>query len=152
MIKLEDLYDLKSRFKRSANAKLCSSTLNYELVNLGTDQKPQNVNLGHGLAPEEKSAYIRLLRQYKNVFPWNYDELKTYNTSIIQHVIPMIDNEKPVSQKLRKIHTNLENQIKTELNKLLRARIIFPVRHSKWVSNMVPVRKKNGDIRICIDF
>lgn len=64
----------------------------------------------------------------------------------------MIDNEKPVQQKLRKIHPNLENQIKTELNKLLRARIIFPIRHSKWVSNMVPVRKKNGDIRICIDF
>ena len=126
--------------------------MNYESVNLGTNEKLQNVNLGQGLSPEEKSAYIRLLWQYKNVFAWNYDELKTYNTSIIQHTIPMIDNEKPVQQKLRKIHPNLENQIKTELNKLLRARIIFPVRHSKWVSNMVPVRKKNGDIRICIDF
>ena len=38
----------------------------------------------------------------------------------------MIDNEKPVQQKLRKIHPNLENQIKTELNKLLKARIISP--------------------------
>ena len=35
---------------------------------------------------------------------------------------------------------------------MLKAKVIFPVRHSKWVSNMVPVRKKNGDIRICIDF
>ena len=64
----------------------------------------------------------------------------------------MIDNEKLVQQKLKKIHPNLENHIQIELNKLLRARIIFPVRHSKWVSNMVPVRKKTGDIRICIDF
>eukprot|EP00253_Pinus_taeda_P027971 PITA_27971 len=64
----------------------------------------------------------------------------------------MIDNEKPVQQKLRKIHPNLENEIKTELNKLLKARIIFPVKHSKWVSNMVLVRNKSGDIRICIDF
>jgi len=52
VVNLEDLYDLKSRFKRFANSKLYSSTLNYELVNLGTDKKPQNVNLGHGLAPE----------------------------------------------------------------------------------------------------
>jgi len=126
--------------------------LNYELLNLGTDEKPQNVNLGHGLTPQEKSAYICLLRQYKNVFTWNYDELKTYNMSIIQHVILMTDNEKLVQQKLGKIHPNLENQIKTELNKLLRVKIIFPVRHSKWVSNMVLVRKKNRDIRICIDF
>eukprot|EP00253_Pinus_taeda_P019001 PITA_19001 len=64
----------------------------------------------------------------------------------------MIDNKKPVQQKLRKIHPNLENQIKTELNMLLKAKIILPIRHSKWVSNMVPVRKKNRDIRICIDF
>ena len=96
MVKLEDLYDLENWFKRFTNSKLYSPTLNYELVNLGTDDKPQNVNLGLGLVPEEKLAYIHLLRQYKNVFSWNYDELKTYDTSIIQHTIPMIDNEKPV--------------------------------------------------------
>eukprot|EP00253_Pinus_taeda_P031155 PITA_31155 len=152
VVKLEDLYDLKDRFKRSTNSKLQSSTLNYESVNLGTDAKPKNINLGLGLAPEEKLAYIHLLRQYKNIFSWNYDELKTYNTSIIQHTILMIDNKKPVQQKMRKIHPNLENQIKAELNKLLKAKIIFPIRHSKWVSNMVHVRKKNKDIRICIDF
>lgn len=64
----------------------------------------------------------------------------------------MLSEQKPVQQKLRKIHPNLESQIKAELNKLLKAKIIFPVRHSNWVSNMVLVRKKNGDIRICIDF
>ncbi len=53
---------------------------------------------------------------------------------------------------MRKIHPNLESQIKAALNKLLKAKIIFPVGHSKLVSNLVPVRKKNGDIRICIDF
>jgi len=75
-----------------------------------------------------------------------------YDTSIIQHTIPMIPDVKPIQQKLRKIHPNIEAQIKFELNKLLKAKIIFLVRHSKWVSNLVPVRKKNGDIRICIDF
>ena len=83
VVKLEDLYDLKDRFKRSTNSKLQSSTLNYELVNLGTDTKPHNINLGLGLAPEEKLAYVCLLKQYKSVFAWNYDELKTYDTFII---------------------------------------------------------------------
>ena len=32
------------------------------------------------------------------------------------------------------------------------AKIIFPVRHTTWVANLVPVRKKSGDIIICIDF
>ena len=30
--------------------------------------------------------------------------------------------------------------------------IIKPIRHSSWVSNLVPVRKKIEDIRLCVDF
>ena len=30
--------------------------------------------------------------------------------------------------------------------------IIKPIRHSSWVSNLVPVRKKNGEIRLGVDF
>ena len=36
--------------------------------------------------------------------------------------------------------------------KLRDAGIIKPIRHSSWVSNLVLVRKKNGDIRLCLDF
>ena len=39
-----------------------------------------------------------------------------------------------------------------EVKKILDAHIMVPLRHSKWVSNLVPVRKKNGEIRICVDF
>jgi hypothetical protein len=58
----------------------------------------------------------------------------------------------PFQQKLRKMHPSLEPQVKDELNKLLAARIIFPVRHTQWIANLVPVRKNNGDIRLCVDF
>lgn len=146
VVKLEDLYNLKEKFKKSTNSKLQSSNLRFELVNLGTTLKPQNINLGLGLTPNEKSTFIHLLKKYKNVFAWNYEDLNIYYTSIIQYTIPMISDEKIVQQKLRKIHPNLENQIKSELNKLLKAKIIFPVRHTRWVSNLVLIRKKNGDI------
>ena len=36
--------------------------------------------------------------------------------------------------------------------KLRDARIIKPIRLSSWVSNLVPMRKKNGDIMLCVDF
>jgi hypothetical protein len=39
-----------------------------------------------------------------------------------------------------------------ELKKLLDAKIIFQVRHSAWVSNLVHVRKKSGEIHLCVDF
>ena len=39
-----------------------------------------------------------------------------------------------------------------EIKKLLAAKIIVPLRYSKWVANLVVVRKKSGDIRLCFDF
>ena len=35
---------------------------------------------------------------------------------------------------------------------MLAVGIIVPTRNSSWLSNLVVVRKKNGSIRICIDF
>jgi hypothetical protein len=42
--------------------------------------------------------------------------------------------------------------IEKELKRLLEAKIIVPLRYSEWVANLVPVRKKNKEIRLCVDF
>lgn len=42
--------------------------------------------------------------------------------------------------------------IEREIKKLFDAKIIVPIRFSNWLVNLVPIRKKNGEIRICIDF
>jgi hypothetical protein len=35
---------------------------------------------------------------------------------------------------------------------MLKAGIIFPVKYSEWVSNLVLIRKTTGQIRLCVDF
>jgi hypothetical protein len=149
---LEKFFDLQEKFKRPTNTKTRSSTLLYEALNLGTEQDPKNINLGKNCTSVEKVAFMKLFREYKDIFAWTYEDLKTYDMKIIQHVIPLKENAKPFQQKLRKMHPSLEPLVKKELNKLLLAKIIFPIRHTTWVENLVPVRKKSGDIRICIDF
>lgn len=42
--------------------------------------------------------------------------------------------------------------IEKEIKKLFEAKIIVTLMFSKWLDNLVPVRKNNGEIRICIDF
>jgi hypothetical protein len=42
--------------------------------------------------------------------------------------------------------------IEKEITKMYDAKIIVPLRFSKWVSNVVPTRKKTGEIGLCIDF
>ena len=50
------------------------------------------------------------------------------------------------------MHPLLDLLVKKELNKFLVAKIIFIVRHTTWVVNLVSVRKNLGEIQICIDF
>ena len=38
------------------------------------------------------------------------------------------------------------------MKKLLDAKIIIPLRYSDWVANLVPVRNKSGEVRLCVDF
>jgi len=80
------------------------------------------------------------------VSAWTYDELKAFYPNIIQHVIPMKPQTQPFQQKLRKMDPKLQPMVKKELNKLLSAKISFLVRHNQWVSNLVPIRKKNEEI------
>lgn len=39
-----------------------------------------------------------------------------------------------------------------ELNKLNESNIYFPIKHTSWVSNLVAMRKNNGEIKLFIDF
>ena len=64
----------------------------------------------------------------------------------------MNPNVKHFRQNLRRINLALFPVIDKEVKKLLDAKIIVPLRYSSWVENLVPVRKKNGEIRLCVDF
>ena len=41
--------------------------------------------------------------------------------------------------------------IEKEVQKMFKVGIIAPIRFSDWISNLVPKRKKNGEIRLCVD-
>ena len=137
------MFDLNEKFKSPVNVKTHSSSLQFELINLGTEMKPKYVNLGKCYSPAERDKFIIFFKQYKDVFAWTYEDLKTYDTNIIQHVIPIKSGIKPYQQPLRKMHPKLEPLIQSEVKKLLDARIILKVRHLEWVSNLVPVRNKS---------
>ena len=123
-----------------------------EDVNIGSMDDPKFIKLSKKLSSEARREYLALLRKHKKVFAWKYEDLKVYDTSVIQHTIPIKENEKPFVQKLRRINPLLLPLIEKEIKKLFEAKIIVALRHSKWLANIVPVRKKNGEIRICIDF
>jgi hypothetical protein len=149
---LENHFDLREIFKGSMNTKMGSSCPMYETINLVTPKNPKNINLGKTVSKEERKAYLKLFKEYQDVFAWSYRDLKTYDTRIIQQTIPLKLGVKPFQHKIHKYHPSLEPLMCQELKKLLDANIIFQVRHSAWVENLVPVRKIYGEIHLCVDF
>ena len=50
------------------------------------------------------------------------------------------------------IHPKKAANIKEEVEKLLKANLIYLVPLTEWVSNIVPITKKQGTIRVCVDY
>ena len=92
------------------------------------------------------------MKEFYDVFSWTYDDLKVYDPGVIQHTIPIQNNAKPFKQKLRRMNPLLLPLIEKEVKKLFDAKIIVSLRFSKWLANLVPIRKKSGEIRLCVDF
>jgi hypothetical protein len=72
----------------------------HEIINLGTLENPKNVNISIIMSREEMNSYLKLFRQYQDVFMWSYRYLKTYDTCIIQHIIPLNPKLNPFQQKI----------------------------------------------------
>ena len=109
------------------------------------------VKLSKSLPPDKKIKYVELIKEFQDVFSCSYEDLKSYDISILQHTIPLKENQKPFKQKLRRINPVLLPLIEKEIRRMHDARIIAPIRFSEWVSNLVPTRKKIGEIRLCAD-
>ena len=78
--------------------------------------------------------------------------MPSIDTSIVEHTINMYPDVKPVRQQLRHVHLKKAPAIKAEFEKLLHAGFIYPILLIEWVSNIVPVMKKQGTIRVCVDY
>ena len=46
----------------------------------------------------------------------------------------------------------VELKVKEEIEKLLKAKFIRPIGYVQWLANIVHVLKKNGKLRVCVDF
>eukprot|EP00253_Pinus_taeda_P034586 PITA_34586 len=54
--------------------------------------------------------------------------------------------------EVAKVHPKKATAIKAEVEKLLHAGFIYLVPLTDWVSNIVPVMKNQGTIRVCVDY
>jgi hypothetical protein len=79
--------------------------------------------------------------------------MPSLNHSIVEHQLPIKPGFRPYKQPPRKIYKDeVLADMKEEVERLIEANFIRPCRCAEWISNIVPVYKKNRKMRVCIDF
>ena len=72
---LENAFDNQDRFTSKVKDKKLEKL---EEINLGTTKTPKKVYIGKKISPEIRKSLINVLRKYRHVFAWSYDDLKAY--------------------------------------------------------------------------
>ena len=98
---LEDIFDSNDILRKP---KMQPLNADIEDCNIGTTTNPKMVKLSKALPADQKLKYIELFKEFQDVFAWSYEDLKSYDTSVIKHTIPLKENQKPFKQKLRRVN------------------------------------------------
>ncbi|KAI0520109.1 hypothetical protein KFK09_007577 [Dendrobium nobile] len=93
-----------------------------------------------------------LLLEYKDCFAWNYTEMSGLSPEVAVHKLSIDTKIPPVKQAPRRMRLEIEEQVIAETKKLIEASFIREEKYANWIANIVPVKKKNGQIRVCIDY
>ncbi|RVW12040.1 Transposon Ty3-G Gag-Pol polyprotein [Vitis vinifera] len=86
--------------------------------------QPRELRIGSDLSTDERDSLIQLLRSYLDVFAWSYEDMPGLDPSIV----------------------------KEEIQKQLSVGFLSVVEYPEWLANVVPVPKKDGKVRVCVDF
>ena len=121
-----------------------------ETFNLGNDENYHLIKLSSTLNEQEKRDFKELFIEFQEVFAWSYEDMLDIDPKIAQHRLDTHSYIVPVKQKLRRMRTKWLLKIKEGVTKPLKVGFVKHVLQAKWISNVVPVPKKNGKVRMCL--
>uniref|UniRef100_A0A2N9I1Y1 Reverse transcriptase domain-containing protein n=1 Tax=Fagus sylvatica TaxID=28930 RepID=A0A2N9I1Y1_FAGSY len=134
---LRDLLEQKKKRKAEASTSKSQPQLNEASM-------PESADAAEPVAADPKVSAEEELENIKMLFAWQYDEMPGIDPKLVAHSLNVEPGTRPVVQPMRTFHPEVEAQITQEVKKLLSAGFIKPIQHPRWLSNIVPVKKKNA--------
>jgi hypothetical protein len=115
--------------------------LQYVFLN-GDRETP--VIISDKLSNDETRRLVATLENYQSVIGYSLKDLKGISLSLCTHRIPMEQDHKHVREHQRRLNNAMREIVKKEVFKLLKAKVIYPISDSEWVSPVQVVPKKGG--------
>jgi transposase InsO family protein len=119
-----------------------------ENINWSKEDIINKIDLGTQLSKVQKEQVSEMLLETQDVMSKNDKDIG--KAAVNPHIIQLTDRS-PIWQKPRKFSEPINQEIDRQCNELLELDII-EYSNSQWASPVVPVRKKNGELRMCIDY
>ena len=80
LVPLEELFDHNEIAFKPAKKELDPVV---QEKNIGSQSHPKLINLSTKLTTDQRSKFCSLIKEFADVFSWEYSDLKTYDTNII---------------------------------------------------------------------
>nr|GEV29200.1 reverse transcriptase domain-containing protein [Tanacetum cinerariifolium] len=142
-LKICESKTVKSSIDEPSEVELKDLPPHLEYAFLEGDNK-LSVIIAKDLKDEEKVALIEVLKSHKQAIAWKLFNIKVVDPEFCTHKILMEEDYKPTVQHQRRVNPKIHDVIKKEVEKLLDARLIYPISDSPWVSPVHCVPKKGG--------
>jgi hypothetical protein len=85
-----------------------------EEIDIGDGDKPRPTFISANLDSSFIEGLIKLLKEYKDCFAWDYSEMPRLDRSIVEHRFPIKPSFKPYKQPPRKIY---EDEVLADVKK-----------------------------------
>lgn len=108
--------------------------------------------VGALLPKDAQDNFKAFLQKNVDVFAQSHKDVPSIDSHVIAHQLNIDLKHRPVKQKWRAFNSERYEAIKVEVDKLLKAGFVRSMDYPTWLSNVVLVKKDNGQWRMSVDF
>lgn len=120
-------------------------TLDVPTMDTPTEPMPESIETEHELTERQRAELISVIKEMEFTSPG-----KLGRTNWIEHEIILKEDAKPRNQPVYKCSPYIQQEIDAEIERFKSLDAIEEC-YSEWTNPLVPVRKANGKIRVCLD-
>ncbi|CAN6561920.1 unnamed protein product [Malus baccata var. baccata] len=124
-----------------------------EVIDLGTEGDRRPIQISGLLDTNDQAKIVCLLQEFKDCFAWHYTEMPGLDSTLVEHRMPIKEGYIPVKQAPRMMSKEIEEKVKKEIERLVKAGFIRPAKYVEWLANIVPILKAiTKAVRCCVDY
>lgn len=105
----------------------------------------ETIEVEHELTEQQRQDLLAVVKQFEFT-----SSGKLGRTNLIEHEIVLKEGAKPKNQPVYRCSPNIQKEVDSEIERFKQMGVIEEC-YSEWTNPLVPVRKSNGKIRVCLD-